>query len=204
MKIYLASTSPRRKDLLAQLGVTFIGLWPDENEAAQAEAVEAGLPHERPTQYVQRVAQAKLVLALDRFKQRAALHDLQPLPILCADTTVCIGQTILGKPKDAADALYMLKSLSGRSHRVLTAVAVATPKPAGAFGITTALSVSRVLFARLSAEQMAWYINTQEPFGKAGAYAYQGLAAQFIRKVEGSASGIIGLPLYETARLLKL
>ena len=168
--IYLASRSPRRLELLGQLGVT-CRLLLDEDEA-RAEALEAALPGEPPAAYVQRVTRAKAQAALARLAQ----SGLPPAPLLCADTTVAVGGTILGKPHDAADA----------GTRLLAAT-----------------QVSRVRFCRLSPGQIDAYIASGEPFGKAGAYAIQGLAAGFVRTIEGSHSGIMGLPLYETARLLR-
>ena len=192
--IYLASRSPRRLELLGQLGVT-CRLLLDEDEA-RAEALEAALPGEPPAAYVQRVTRAKAQAALARLAQ----SGLPPAPLLCADTTVAVGGTILGKPHDAADAARMLKLLSGRTHKVLTAVVVA---PASATRLLAATQVSRVRFGRLRPGQIEAYIASGEPFGKAGAYAIQGLAAGFVRTIEGSHSGIMGLPLYETARLLR-
>ena len=192
--IYLASRSPRRLELLGQLGVT-CRLLLDVDEA-RAEALEAALPGEPPAAYVQRVTRAKAQAALARLAQLG----LPPAPLLCADTTVAVGGTILGKPHDAADAARMLKLLSGRTHKVLTAVVVV---PASATRLLAATQVSRVRFCRLSPGQIDAYIASGEPFGKAGAYAIQGLAAGFVRTIEGSHSGIMGLPLYETARLLR-
>ena len=192
--IYLASRSPRRLELLGQLGVT-CRLLLDEDET-RAEALEAALPGEPPAAYVQRVTRAKAQAALARLAQ----SGLPPAPLLCADTTVAVGGTILGKPHDAADAARMLKLLSGRTHKVLTAVVVV---PASATRLLAATQVSRVRFCRLSPGQIDASIASGEPFGKAGAYAIQGLAAGFVRTIEGSHSGIMGLPLYETARLLR-
>lgn len=190
--IWLASQSPRRQELLRQIGVRFDLLMPDPDE--YAEALEASLPAEPPEQYVQRVVLAKAAAARERLARRGA----QPAPILVADTTVALGGTILGKPQDAADAARMLGLLSGRSHRVLTAVALVRGQR-----IDPALSLSRVRFERLTAARIAAYVDSGEPFGKAGGYAIQGLAATFVRRIEGSHSGIMGLPLHETARLLR-
>ena len=192
--IYLASRSPRRLELLGQLGVT-CRLLLDEDES-RAEALEAVLPGEPPAAYVQRVTRAMAQAALARLAQ----SGLPPAPLLCADTTVAVGGTILGKPHDAADAARMLRLLSGRTHKVLTAVVVV---PASPTRLLAATQVSRVRFCRLSPGQIDAYIASGEPFGKAGAYAIQGLAAGFVRTIEGSHSGIMGLPLYETARLLR-
>ena len=192
--IYLASRSPRRLELLRQLGIE-CRLLLDEDEA-RAEALEAVQDGETPAAYVQRVARAKTEAALARL----VAARLPPAPLLCADTTVAIGGTLLGKPTDADDAARMLRLLSGRAHRVLTAVVVA---PATAGRLLVATQVSRVRFCRLTPAQVGAYIDSGEPFGKAGGYAIQGLAAGFVRRIEGSHSGIMGLPLYETARLLR-
>jgi len=190
--IYLASQSPRRSQLLAQLGVEHRLLLPDANE--DSEALEATLPREAPLAYVQRVTDLKLQAALARLRRR----QLPLAPVLCSDTTVALGRAILGKPQDAADAARMLGRLAGRSHRVLTAIAVGD----GA-RVVRACSVSRVKFAPLSADDIAAYVASGEPMGKAGAYAVQGLAAAFIARIEGSYSGIMGLPLFETAQALR-
>ena len=190
--IYLASQSPRRRQLLEQLGVHHELLLPDEEE--DAESLEAVLPGEAPGAYVERVTQLKLDAALARLKRRG----LPAAPVLCSDTTVALGRRIYGKPIDAADARHMLAELAGRSHRVLTAVAVGTARRR-----VQALSRSHVTFAALSRPQIAAYVAGGEPMGKAGAYAVQGRAAAFITHISGSYSGIMGLPVYETAQLLK-
>ncbi len=145
---------------------------------------------------MQRVARTKTIAALARLRQSA----LPPAPLLCADTTVAVGGAILGKPQDAEDAARMLRLLSGRTHRVLTTVVVAA---ASSTELLAATQVSRVRFCRLKPAQVEAYVASGEPFGKAGAYAIQGRAAGFVRGIEGSHSGIMGLPLYETARLLR-
>ena len=190
--IYLASQSPRRRQLLEQLGVRHELLLPDHDE--DAESLEAVLPGEAPAAYVQRVTQLKLDAALARLKRRG----LPAAPVLCSDTTVALGRTLYAKPADAADARRMLAELAGHSHRVLTAVAVGTPRRR-----VQALSSSRVTFAPLSRQQIAAYVAGGEPTGKAGAYAVQGRAAAFISHISGSYSGIMGLPMYETAQLLQ-
>jgi septum formation protein len=189
--IYLASQSPRRRQLLEQLGVRHELLLPDADE--DAESLEAVLPGEAPATYVQRVTQLKLDAALARLKQRG----LPAAPVLCSDTTVALGRTIYGKPADARDAERMLTELAGKTHRVLTAVAVGTPRKRQAV-----LSESRVRFAPLSRQQVKAYVASGEPLGKAGAYAVQGRAAAFIAHISGSYSGIMGLPVFETAQLL--
>lgn len=190
--IYLASQSPRRRQLLEQLGVRHELLLPGADE--DAESIEAVLPGEAPAAYVQRVTQLKLDAALARLKRRV----LPAAPVLCSDTTVALGRTIYGKPEDAADARRMLGELAGRSHRVLTAVAIGTPRRRAQI-----LSTSRVTFAPMSRQQIAAYVAGGEPMGKAGAYAVQGRAAAFISHISGSYSGIMGLPMHETAQLLQ-
>lgn len=190
--VYLASQSPRRSQLLDQIGLRHELLLPDAGE--DAESLEAALPGEAPATYVVRVTQRKLDAAL----ARRARRGLAPAPVVCADTTVALGRQILGKPADAAQAREMLALLSGRSHRVLTAVAVASGRRREQL-----LSVSRVAFAPMTAAQIRAYAASGEPIGKAGAYAVQGRAAQFIRHISGSYSGIMGLPLFETAQLLR-
>ena len=189
--IYLASQSPRRSQLLAQLGVRHELLLPDVDE--DSEAIEAVLPGEAPARYVRRVTGLKLDAALARMQRRG----LAPAPVLCADTTVALGRVIYGKPRDDADARRMLRELAGQTHRVLTAVSVASGRKR-----VEALSDSRVSFAVLSPAQVRAYVASGEPSGKAGAYAVQGRAAAFIRHISGSYSGIMGLPMHETAQLL--
>jgi len=190
--VYLASQSPRRRELLDQLGVRHELLLAADDE--DVEALEATRAGETPEAYVERVTRAKLRAATRRLRARG----LAPAPILCADTTVAIGARILGKPVDAADAKRMLALLSGRSHRVISAVAVA------ARGRTRlAASVSRVRFATITPARIERYVASGVPFGKAGAYAIQSGAAAWIEKIEGSYTGIMGLPLHETAALLE-
>jgi septum formation protein len=190
--VYLASQSPRRRALLAQLSIPHVLLPPDPDE--DAEALETMRYAEAPRAYVRRVTRLKAEAALERI----ARHRLVEAPVLVGDTTVAIDRTILGKPSDAADARRMLEALSGRTHRVLTAVAVAT-----ATALHEAVSESRVRFRTLTADDIGAYLETDEPFGKAGAYAIQGRAAAFVSKIAGSHSGIVGLPLFETALLLE-
>ena len=190
--IYLASQSPRRRQLLDQLGVAHRPLLPELHE--DAEALETERSGELPADYVERVTRAKLRAARERLV-RLALGDA---PILCADTTVAIGRRILGKPADAEHARAMLAALSGRTHRVLTAIAVAAGRRT-----LFALSVSHVHFAALSPAQIDAYVASREPFGKAGGYAIQSQAAAWIAHIAGSYTGIMGLPLFETAQLLR-
>ncbi|NUA26028.1 Maf family protein [Cupriavidus basilensis] len=190
--LYLASQSPRRRELLTQLGVAYELLLADDDE--DAEALEVVLPGESPDDYVQRVCALKAEAALRR-RERRALPDA---PILTSDTTVCLDGEILGKPADDADAARMLGALSGRTHRVLTAVTVVS-----ALGQRHALSVSEVSFRTMTADEIAAYVASGEPAGKAGAYGIQGRAAEFVERIDGSYSGIMGLPLFETASLLR-
>jgi len=195
--IYLASQSPRRQELLKQIGVRFEMLAPDSSE--DSESIETPLPHEKARAYVERVTIAKSKAALARWQKMG----LPWAPILCADTTVSLpysqdGQ-ILGKPMDAADATRILSMLSGKTHEVLTAVALtihANDEP------ICLVQVSEVEFASLSSEQIAAYVASKEPFGKAGAYGIQGLGGSLIPSIRGSYSGIMGLPLFETTQLL--
>ena len=196
--VYLASQSPRRRQLLEQLGVRYELLLPDDTE--DAEALEVVLPNEAPRAYVQRVTLLKLEAALARMKRRG----LPFAPVLCSDTTVALGKTILGKPDDAKHAAHILGVLSGQTHRVLTSVAMGTLSKAGKpLKTEQGLSVSNVRFAPLTRAQIQTYVATGEPMGKAGAYAVQGRAAAYIEHISGSYSGIMGLPMFETAQLLR-
>jgi septum formation protein len=190
--IYLASQSPRRSQLLTQLGVRHELLLPGADE--DAEALEVVLPNEAPKTYVQRVTQLKLDAAMARMKHRG----LPVAPVLCSDTTVALGRTIYGKPVDSEDAVRMLRALSGHTHRVITGVALGIGNKR-----LLACSESKVTFAELSEQDAIAYVASGEPIGKAGAYAVQGGAAAFIECISGSYSGIMGLPLFETAKLLK-
>lgn len=192
MPLILGSASPRRVELLAQIGVT-----PDRILSADID--ETPHPQELPRAYVARMAREKAVAV-------AALMRGDPLPpkapqlLLCADTTVAAGRRILGKPADYADAQAMLRLLSGRSHRVYTALSLcnlATGKSWARMG------EARVTLKRLSAAQIAWYLSTQEWQGKAGGYAIQGLAARFVTQISGEYSTVVGLPLALSAQLLE-
>lgn len=262
--IYLASRSPRRLELLKQIGITEVRLLLDEDEG-RAEELEAIRPKESPMNYVERVARAKAEAAWQRLQElqrqdflaqmagspvaeiaattapataatagttsngtaasdspsatpatgaspatrpapgrlpkgaAATGRNWPAAPLLAADTTVAVGGRILGKPTDEEDARRILKLLSGRSHRVLSSVVVVSPRGK----VRQRTQVSRVRFRRLTDEDITAYIASGEPFGKAGAYGIQGLAARFVKKIEGSYSSIMGLPLYETAALLK-
>jgi nucleoside triphosphate pyrophosphatase len=176
----LASVSPRRRELLAQIGVPHV--------VTGAHIDESALPGELPRAYVQRMARAKAQAVWERDPS---------LPVLAADTTVVLDGVIFGKPQDRDDAVRMLSTLSGRTHEVLTAVALATRS-----GVAMRLSESRVTFRALTTAECSAYWDTGEPRDKAGAYAVQGFAAVFIESLAGSYSGVMGLPLFETAQLL--
>lgn len=192
-RIYLASASPRRRELLKQIGVHFEVLMM-RTHPARADINETPNPAENPRDYVLRIAHAKAETG------HMALHmrRLPPYPVLAADTTVTIGGEIIGKPSDMAQAIETLKRLSGQRHEVHTAVALA-------YGgdVKTKLSSSTVEFAPLDEHTIKNYAMTGEPHDKAGAYAIQGRAAVFISRLEGSYSGVMGLPLYETVQLLE-
>lgn len=190
--VYLASQSPRRRQLLDQIGVRHELLLADVDE--DVEALEAERRGELPADYVERVTRAKLRAA----KARHARRGLPDAPILCADTTVAFGRRILGKPVDAPDAIATLTLLAGRTHRVITAVAVGVGRHS-----RLAVSHSHVYLAPMSAASIAAYVDGGEPFGKAGAYAIQGAMAGWIERIDGSHSAIMGLPLFETRQLLQ-
>jgi septum formation protein len=196
--LYLASQSPRRQELLTQLGVRFELLLPSNDE--DAEAIEAPLPNENARTYVERVTLAKCDAALKRWTKRG----LAWAPILCADTTVSLPNSdtaqILGKPADAFEAARILRLLSGKTHEVLTAIALLSQQSAKPISL---VQVSQVEFMPLSDTLIKAYIASQEPYGKAGAYGIQGLGSAFIRRINGSYSGIMGLPLFEMATLLQ-
>jgi septum formation protein len=193
--VCLASQSPRRQELLQQLGVRFELLLPRPDE--DAEALEAELANEAPDAYVLRVCEAKALAAY----ARRVKNEHQPAPILVADTTVTLDGAIMGKPDDADHAVAMLERLSGRDHEVLTALAVVD---ADGVLLAPVLSRSRVRFAAVERAALQRYAASGEPLGKAGAYGVQGRAAAFIERIDGSYSGIMGLPLFETAALLRV
>ena len=182
--IYLASKSPRRRELLEQIGVKFSVLSIDVDESR--------LANEMPVDYVTRVALAKATAGWN------SLAADNKLAVLGSDTSVVLGDIILGKPKDEGDARKMLLQLSGCEHHVLTAVVVVQGDT-----VLSALSSSVVSFAALSTTDIDWYLSTKEGVDKAGGYAVQGLAAMFIEQIKGSYSGIMGLPLRETSQLLQ-
>jgi septum formation protein len=181
--VYLASGSPRRRELLQQIGVPF--------RVVGTAIDEAVLPDEAPLQYVARLAAAKAEAGWERSR------DFVHAPVLAADTAVVLDGRILGKPTDGQDAEGMLRQLSGRTHEVFTAIALRT-----ANGLQSRISRSEVTFRSIAAAEARGYWETGEPSDKAGAYAIQGLGAIFIADLRGSYSGVMGLPLFETAELL--
>jgi septum formation protein len=192
--IYLASRSPRRRELLAQIGVRFHLLLFRDKPETDPELDEVPLAGETPAAYVERVARAKAQAGWNRLEQR----NLPRAAVLAADTTVALGARILGKPADRRESAEMLAALSGTRHQVLTAVAV---KHESQFECV--LQSSDVEFKPLSADEIRQYVVTGECDDKAGAYAIQGRAAQFVVELRGSFSGVMGLPLFETAQLLE-
>ena len=193
-RVYLASQSPRRRELLRQIGVGFEMLVLRNHRDRGPDVDEAPLAGERPDDYVRRVCLLKAQAGWKRLAERR----LPSMPVLSADTTVCLGDVIYGKPADADDARRMLSTLSGTEHRVLTAVAIQSGTRA-----ELAVSESLVRFRELSVQDIDAYVATGEAFDKAGAYGIQGHAATFIPEIRGSYTGIMGLPLYETAMLLE-
>lgn len=192
-RIYLASRSPRRRELLKQIGIAYEVLLFRENPERGVDVDETPVPVESPREYVQRIARTKAEHGWFCVTQRG----LPRFPVLAADTAVVLGERIMGKPADRDGAIEMLTALSGQEHEVLTAVAVA-------FGerLEMRLSLSTVRFKTLRIEEIRRYVASGEPFDKAGAYAIQGHAAAFAAHLSGSFSGVMGLPLFETAELL--
>ncbi len=191
--IYLASRSPRRQDLLLQLGVDFIALSLREAPGRDSDVHETPRAGEPAADYVKRIARTKASVGWHRMQQRG----LAPMPVLGADTEVVLDGAIFGKPADTADALRMLSLLSGRTHEVLTAIGLRWERQ-----IVLAVSVSAVTMRELAPDEVERYVASGEPVDKAGGYAVQGRAAAFIRRIEGSYSGVMGLPLFETAEAL--
>lgn len=195
MRLYLASRSPRRRELLHQIGIDFDTVVFRDGMRADLETDETPLVNEDPVVYVERIARAKALHGLKIVEERR----LPMRPVLSADTTLEFEGEIIGKPVDADDAQAILMRLSGRTHRVLTAVAVAYESH-----VESTISVSEVRFGTLDANEIRRYVATGEPMDKAGAYGIQGRAAMFIAHLDGSYSGVMGLPLCETARLLAM
>ncbi|MDH4174443.1 MAG: Maf family nucleotide pyrophosphatase [Betaproteobacteria bacterium] len=192
--IYLASRSPRRRELLGHIGVKFHLLLFRNRPGAAPDVDEVPQAGENPRDYVMRMARAKAAAGWKRMLER----NLPQAPVLAADTTVALEGRIFNKPLDRAEAVMMLSALSGKRHEVLTAVALQYDEE-----VETALSVSDVQFRELTPEEIRDYVATGESDDKAGAYAIQGRAALFVAEIRGSQSGIVGLPLYETAQLLQ-
>jgi septum formation protein len=190
---YLASRSPRRAELLRQLGLAFELLLLRAASGRDRDVLEEALDVEPPAHYVERIARTKAQVAFQRMHNRR----LAELPVLGADTEVVLGNAIFGKPRDDADAADMLARLSGQTHEVLTAVALKLPDRT-----EFELSVTRVTLRKLARREIDAYVATGEPHDKAGGYAIQGRAAAFVTRLEGSYSGVMGLPLAETAALL--
>jgi septum formation protein len=193
-RIYLASRSPRRRDLLKQIGVPFELLLLREDLRRGVDVDETPMPDESAGVYVLRIARLKAEMAV----RQIAYRNLPQKPVLAADTTVVFDGEIIGKPDDAEHAARMLRTLSGREHQVLTAVAIALREQ-----IETQISVSSVWFRELSDTDVRRYCASGEPLDKAGAYAIQGRAGAFVTRITGSYSGIMGLPLAETVELLQ-
>ena len=191
--IYLASRSPRRRELLSQVGVRYHLLLFRSRPDSPPDVDESILANEQPDTYVERVARAKVQAGWRLLR----LRNLPFAPVLAADTTVALDGQILGKPADRKEAAAMLAALSGRRHDVFTAVALMRDER-----IDSAVSRSEVQFKQLSPEEIAQYVATGECDDKAGAYAIQGRAARFIMELRGSYSGVMGLPLFETGQLL--
>jgi septum formation protein len=193
--IYLASRSPRRRELLAQIGVKFEMLLFREGARQDADTSEDPFPGEHPDDYVRRVTRLKVGAAWERVVLRKGLRRM---PVLAADTTVSLANEMLAKPTDAADAARMLRLLAGTRHRVLTAVAVALEGR-----VEMRVSESHVTFCPLDDARIDAYIATGEPFDKAGGYGIQGRAGAFVSRLEGSYTGVMGLPVFETGELLR-
>ena len=193
-RIYLASRSPRRRELLTQIGVRFELLMFRGVPREDPDVDEAVLPEESPEDYVVRVTLAKAQAGVQRIRER----HLIPHPVLAADTTVEVDGGVIGKPEHEADAVAILQRLSGRTHRVLTAVALSD-----GIRVEHLTNVSEVRFRPLENAEIRRYVASGEPLDKAGAYGIQGRAAIFVEEIRGSYTGIMGLPLYETAILLR-
>jgi septum formation protein len=194
MRLYLASRSPRRRELLTQIGIAFDTVLFRKGLRGDGETDETPGVGEDPVAYVERIARAKTEHGLRIVTER----HLPPQPVLAADTTLEFAGRIIGKPVDAADAVNILRRLSGQSHRVLTGVAVTH------LGRTEyVLSVSEVRFRLLDEHEIRHYVMSGEPMDKAGAYGIQGRAGLFVEHLSGSYTGVVGLPVCETGNLLK-
>lgn len=193
-RIYLASQSPRRRELLKQIGINFEMLLLRSDPRRNPDVDETPHADEQPESYVQRVCQAKAEAGYAALR----LRNLPPFPVLAADTTVTLDAKIFGKPENVEQAAAMLRQLSGREHQVLSAVAVAMGEQ-----VEVVLSTSTVRFAPLTEDRIHRYLLTREYTDKAGGYAIQGHAGAFIEHISGSYSGVMGLPLFETVQLLQ-
>jgi len=193
--IYLASRSPRRRELLGQIGIRFEPLLFRDGARADPDTDESVREGEPPEDYVVRVTELKARAAWHRVTIR---RGLRRMPVLAADTTVALGGDIFGKPRDRDEATAILRALSGKQHRVLTAVAVCAEER-----LEMAVNTSLVAFSTLSDDRIRTYVDSGEPFDKAGGYGIQGRAGAFVERIEGSYSGVMGLPLFETASLLR-
>jgi septum formation protein len=193
-RIYLASQSPRRRELLKQVGIHFELLLLRSSPGRSVDVDETPHPGELPEDYVRRVCQAKAEGGYSALRMR----NLPPFPVLAADTTVALDGKIFGKPESAEHAGEMLRALSGTEHQVLTAVAIAMGDH-----VEQVVSASTVRFAPLSDERINAYLRTREYADKAGGYAIQGHAGAFVEHISGSYSGVMGLPLFETVELLR-
>jgi septum formation protein len=193
-RIYLASQSPRRRELLKQIGINFELLLTRADPRRNIAVDETPHADEQPEDYVRRVSRAKAEVGYSVIRFR----NLPPAPVLAADTAVALDGKIFGKPDSPAQAAAMLRQFSGREHQVLSAVAIALDEH-----VEVAVSVSTVRFATLSEERIRRYLHTREYSDKAGAYAIQGQAGAFIEHLSGSYSGVMGLPLFETVQLLQ-
>jgi septum formation protein len=193
-RIYLCSQSPRRRELLKQIGVNFGMLLLRNDPRRMVNVDETPFPNEAPIEYVQRICRAKAEAGLDAMNHR----NLPPFPVLAADTTVTLDNAILGKPNNLADATDMLKRLSGRTHQVLTSVAMAFEDR-----IELRLSTTAVKFSTLDDDRIHRYLLANDTLDKAGSYGIQGYAGAFIERIEGSYTGVMGLPLFETVELLR-
>lgn len=197
-RVYLASRSPRRRELLKQMGVDYELLLLRESTQRESDVDETPFPGEEAGQYALRIARAKAEAGMKNIMQRRLPRLYPPYPLLAADTAVALDGVILGKPESGAHAMDMLRLLSGREHQVCTAVAVAFENR-----LECELSVTRVSLRELSEAEISAYVASGEPLDKAGAYAIQGLGGVFVASIQGSYSGVMGLPLYETAQLLR-
>ena len=191
--IYLASQSPRRRDLLKQIGVRFQIMLLRVDQRRIPDVDESPLANETAPDYVQRICRAKALAAWETL----LLRNMPHAPVLVADTAIALDNKVIGKPRDRKDAAAILRSLSGRKHQVFTAVAVILDER-----IELRLSMTEVTFAELSDERIQHYLLDNEAHDKAGAYAIQGIAGAFVQRIEGSYSGVVGLPLHETVELL--